>query len=248
MTFDAGVAKAQDVSRDANGNVELTGAGTTTATGKTTGTVVTATVSETERVMYDRMKAGITTGSADLTLKRNGNSITSLTGVTPGQSLVTAGTPRTSVSKWTVSANWNTGIQSNTYSAGTYTEILAIGGTTTTKSVTKTVSGVGSKVYATATFNLANDDGTYGAGTAFISVNNNRISSAYLSTLSATRIAATTSGSFSTPSVTWGWHAASIDEVNGIDLTMFIGPKYANVYSAGKATATVSKNKVTTVS
>jgi len=239
VTFDAGGASAaRDVSRDANGNVEFTSAGTSSVTGVTqTGVTNTTTVSGTGRVMYDKFQGGINAGTADLSLLRNGNFITSETGVTSGDGIFVAGTPRASSPNWTAKFNWNS-IGNKKTKTGEFLTLNYSGNST---SITA-LSGNGSTISMGMTVDFYAAGGTFKGrlkrnGNTFYTYTNTQSSNTLY-------ISGSTKGSFTDSNVTW-----TISLTNAAGFPDAYGTSgVASLKNSVAGTLTASKNKVTTVS
>lgn len=237
MTFDAGIGTARDVSRDANGNVEFTSAGTGSVTGVTqTGVTNTTTVSGSGRVMYDKFQGGINTGTADLSLLRNGSVITSKTGVTSGDGIFAAGTPRISSPDWSLKANWQ-GFGQTTIDQTTETSVLE-GSDGFTLSDTAQLTGQTDSLRMKAQVTL------FGGQTGSLKFKTSGNTFYTLTGSPNGTYTYTTTGSFSSPQVTWYAKGSGFGG-NG-DLRTRTAALLG--VASGTANLTASKNKVTTVS
>jgi len=149
--------RAKMVSRDVNGNVKFSQEGTDSITGVTaTGVTNTASVTGASgRVNFDRVQASINTGTADLSLLRDGSVLTSVTGVTSGDFVESAGTPNKSSPDWSLNVNFGNLPQTQGVVGEDTTSVQ---GVYDQPFLTATVTGVsGSKVTGTA---VLHDGGT----------------------------------------------------------------------------------------
>lgn len=243
MTFDAGAStKARDVSRDANGNVEFSSAGTGSTTATQTGVTNTTTVSGTGKVMYDKFEGGINTGTADLSLLRNSNVITSETGVTSGGGVFAAGTPRVSSPDWSLNAVFNN-IPNGTVDAYQTSSSFSVTQNGSTETRNTGLQGGGSTIYGKL------DGEVFDAsGTAYISVNGSVAASEDVRIFTPPAVTTTVYGNYSDPNVTFKLDLTAVEDTN-TNYYIKGTQRTANLYgSLASATITASKNEVTTVS
>jgi len=246
VTFDAGVGTARDVSRDANGNVKFSQEGTDSITGVTaTGVTNTASVTgATGRVNFDRVQASINTGTADLSLLRDGSVLTNVTGFTSGDILESAGTPNKSSPDWSVKANFT---QPLTPSVVLTSDGFAADGTPGTPGVSTTLNTTG--VFSTVSLQGKFEWFTQNSASFRISLNGNSLTNYTIQTTpSGTNVLSTTvTGTYTDPTATF--YALNVSEpvlVGGA----YIRTRTATFKSSKTATVnlTASRNQVTTVS
>jgi hypothetical protein len=100
----SGVAVKKDVSRDVDGNVSF--AEVTKATlFTTTDTLVTTTASTTGRVVNSKVVAGFSAGSGNITIQRNGQTITSTSNIGTATALSATSIVEVDSPSWTLSAD-----------------------------------------------------------------------------------------------------------------------------------------------
>lgn len=223
----------RDVARDVSGDAVMTKAGSNSVTTSSKGNTLTTKITTMEKAVFDSVTGYVDAGTGQVTLRRNGNIISS-GNVSSQSSLTTIGTPRTNSPTWTLSANFNTlsGGGKTTVSDYFSTFTITVTSNMSRTTLTTVLSDQGSELFAELHFRGSNAQ-------ARILVNGSTKTSSMDFNTGIT-ISTTTTGSFDSPKI-------SFIGTPYTDDTMRIYTRSANLYTtvngSGKATLTAYRNR-----